>query len=187
MRGSYPDLVEKRMAPFILGDDLSIIRHPVDFIGVNYYEPEYRRSAPGAPFNTEGTMPSDIAATDSGALIEPDGLYEELVQLRNQYGNPPIYVTENGAAFEDHADSNFRARDVKRIEFLREHVIASHRALSDGVNLRGYFVWSLLDSFEWRFGFTTRFGLVYVDLATGRRTPKSSFDWYAQVVRSGFV
>jgi beta-glucosidase len=187
MRGSYPELVEKRVAPFIRGDDLSIIRHSVDFIGINYYEPEYRRSLPGAPFNTEGTVPSDIAVTDSGALIEPDGLYEELMQLRDQYGNPPVYVTENGAAFEDHVGMSFHADDAKRIAFLREHVLASHRALSDGANLKGYFVWSFLDSFEWRFGFKTRYGLVYVDEVTGRRSPKSSFDWYAKVVRRGFV
>lgn len=187
MRGIYPKLVEERVAPFIRDGDLDRIRHPVDFVGINYYEPEYRRALPGAPFNTEGTVPSDIAATDSGALIEPDGLYEELANLRDRYGNPPIYVTENGAAFEDRADANFRAHDVKRIAFLRSHVISSHRALRDGVNLRGYFVWSFLDSFEWRFGFTRRYGLVYIDVSTSRRVPKSSFDWYARLVREGVV
>lgn len=186
-RGRYPDVIEEHVAPFIHGKDLNTIQHSVDFIGMNYYEPEYRRSVSGAPFGTEGTLPSDFPTTDSGALIEPGGLYQQLVELREHYGNPPIYITENGAAFRDLPDASLRVHDSKRIAFLRDHLIAAHRAISDGVNLRGYFVWTFLDSFEWRLGFSARFGLVFVDVANGKRAPKSSFDWYAEVVRSNRV
>jgi beta-glucosidase len=186
-RGRYPDVIEEHVAPFIHGKDLNTIQHSVDFIGMNYYEPEYRRSVSGAPFGTEGTLPSDFPTTDSGALIEPGGLYQQLVELREHYGNPPIYITENGAAFRDLPDASLRVHDSKRIAFLRDHLIAAHRAISDGVNLRGYFVWTFLDSFEWRLGFSARFGLVFVDVTNGKRAPKSSFDWYAEVVRSNRV
>jgi beta-glucosidase len=185
LRGRYPDLVEEKLAPFIRGDDLAIIKHAADFIGINYYEPQYRRSAPGAPFGTDGKAPGDIPATDSGALIDADGLYQQLIEFRDQYGNPKIYITENGAAFKDQPDSSLRVDDVRRIAFLRDHLLAAHRALSDGVNLGGYFVWSLVDNFEWRLGFEARYGLIYLDLTSGRRVAKSSFDWYAEVVRSG--
>ena len=119
--------------------------------------------------------------------MEPGGLYQQLVELREHYGNPPIYITENGAAFRDLPDASLRVRDSKRIVFLRDHLITAHRAISDGVNLRGYFVWTFLDSFEWRLGFSARFGLVFVDVANGKRAPKSSFDWYAEVVHSNRV
>src|SRR5215472_10454291 len=103
-RGRYPDVIEEHVAPFIRGEDLNTAQHSVDFLEINYYEPEYRRSVPGAPFDTEGTVPSDFATTDSGALIDPGGLYQQLVELREHYGNPPIYITENGAAFRDLPD-----------------------------------------------------------------------------------
>ena len=187
VHGRYPDLVEERLVSFIRDDDLTTIKHAVDFIGVNYYEPQYRCSAPGAPFGTEGKAPSEIPATDNGALVDPDGLYQQLIELRDQYGNPKIYITENGAAFKDQPDSSLRVADVRRSAFLRDHLLAAHRALSDEVNLAGYFVWSLVDNFEWRFGFEARYGLVYLDLTSGRRATKSSFDWYAEVIRSGAV
>lgn len=187
MRGRYPNLVEERLAQFTQSGDLTIVKHPVDFLGINYYEPEYRRSAPGAPFGTAGTAPSDIPATDGGALIDPDGLYQQLIELRDQYGNPTIYITENGADFKDEPYSGFQVSDVRRIAFLRDHLLAAHRAISDRVNLGGYFVWSLIDNFEWRFGFNRRYGLVYLNPDSGRRAPKASFHWYAKVIHSGAV
>jgi beta-glucosidase len=135
LRGKYPDLIEAKIAAHIGGDDLGIIKHDVEFIGVNYYEPEYRRLFPGVPFGTERMVPRELPVTDSGALIAPDGLYKQLVELRDHYGNPKIYITENGAAFKDQPDGSFRVDDVNRISFLRDHLIAAHGALSDRVNL----------------------------------------------------
>jgi beta-glucosidase len=183
INGRYPELVETRLAPFIRENDMAVIRHPVDFLGINYYEPEYRRSLPGAPFGTEGIVPIGVPLTDSGAVIDPDGLYQQLIELRDHYGNPKIYITENGAAFDDRPDSISRIDDLRRIAFLRDHLVAAHRALSQGVNLAGYFVWSLIDNFEWRSGFKVRYGLVYLDPCSGRRARKSSFDWYGKIAR----
>ena len=187
IHGRYADLVAARVEPFVRGDDLAVIQHPIDFLGVNYYEPEYRYAAPGAYFGIDNMRPADVPKTDVGLLIDPAGLYDQLIHLRDRYGNTPIYITENGAAYHDNPDQEARIHDVKRIAFLREHLVAAHRAIVDGVNLQGYFVWSLCDDWEWRFGFTWRFGLVYLDIQSGQRTPKSSFDWYTQIVRNGVV
>ena len=187
LRGQYSPLVASRVEPFLREGDLGVIQHPVDFIGINYYEPEYRRAAPDAPFGTAGTAPEGRPTTDAGWLIEPAGLYQQLIELRDRYGNPTVYITENGAAFTDRPDASGRIDDRKRIAFLRDHIAAAHRALSEGTKLAGYFVWSILDNFEWRHGFDLRFGLVRVDVETERRVPKSSFDWYGQVARTGVV
>ncbi|MBG0566499.1 family 1 glycosylhydrolase [Actinoplanes sp. NEAU-A11] len=111
--------------------------------------------------------------------VEPDGLTELLLRLHRDYGPVPLYVTENGAAFDDEPD------DTERVAFLDGHVRAAHAALSAGVDLRGYFVWSLLDNFEWAEGYTKRFGLVHVDYATQRRTLKASAHWYARTIAAG--
>jgi beta-glucosidase len=103
--------------------------------------------------------------------------------LRDYYANPKIYITENGAAFDDRPDNLSRIDDIRRIAFLRDHLMAAHRALSEGVNLAGYFVWSLIDNFEWRSGFKVRYGLVYLDPCSGWRVRKSSFDWYSKIAR----
>jgi beta-glucosidase len=184
-RGQYPDLVAGRIEPFLRDGDLATIQHKVDFIGVNYYTPEVRRAAPQARFGTEGVQRDGLPQTGNGWTIEPDGLYDQLIELRDHYGNPTVYVTENGAAFDDHVDRRRQVDDASRIAFLRAHLAAAHRALGDGANLRGYFVWSISDNYEWWVGFGARFGLVYVDVATGARVPKRSFDWYRQVIQSG--
>jgi beta-glucosidase len=98
-----------------------------------------------------------------------------------------MYVTENGTALHDVVGPDGRVRDPRRIDYLRRHLLAAGRALSDGVDLRGYFVWSLLDNFEWAMGYPPRFGLVHVDYETQRRTPKESAAWYSEVIRSGWV
>ena len=116
--------------------------------------------------------------------VVPDGLRELLVGLSDRYGDalPPIYMTENGAALPDVPADDGRVEDPRRIAFLDGHLRALHQAIEAGVDVRGYFVWSLLDNFEWAEGYSKRFGLVYVDFATGRRTPKSSYDWYRKLI-----
>lgn len=149
--------------------------------------PEYRRAETAAPFGSMRVQPAGAPETGNGWLIDPEGLYGQLIELRDKYGNPAVIVTENGAAFEDRPNTGAHVTDDKRIAFLHAHLAAAHRALREGSNLRGYFVWSLLDNYEWLAGFKARFGLVYVDVQSGERTPKQSFEWYRRVIRSGAI
>jgi beta-glucosidase len=122
--------------------------------------------------------------TAMGWAIEPDGLVETMVRVRDDYDVPPLYVHENGAAFDDTADADGFVDDADRTAFLDGHVRACRRAVDDGVDLRGYFVWSLVDNFEWAHGYSRRFGIVRVDYDTQRRIPKASARWYADVARN---
>jgi beta-glucosidase len=120
--------------------------------------------------------------TEMGWEIDPSGLHDMLARLQREYG-VPLYVTENGAAFADVVGPDGGVADPQRVAYLDGHFRAALRALADGVDLRGYFVWSLLDNFEWAYGYSKRFGLVYVDYATQQRIPKDSARWFAQVTR----
>jgi len=125
------------------------------------------------------------AGSDRTAMdweIEPSGLTDLLVGIARDYPVPPVYVTENGAAFCDYVDPDGRVQDPARVEYLDGHLRAVAQAIGEGVEVRGYFCWSLLDNFEWAYGFAKRFGLVWVDYATGARIPKSSFSWYRDVI-----
>ena len=117
-----------------------------------------------------------------GWPVESDGLTELLVRLKREYTDLPIYITENGAAFHDYADPEGNVKDEERVAFLDSHFRAAHEAMEQGVNLKGYFVWSLLDNFEWAEGYSKRFGLIYVDYPTQRRVPKQSYGWYRRVI-----
>ncbi len=200
--GRYPDDVLADFATVsdlahIRDGDLAMISRPIDAIGVNYYRRHHVRHAAGAsagpPASTwpgspdVETVDPGVATTASRWAIEPDGLVETLVRLTRDYDPPPIYVHENGAAFDDHAGAGGDVDDADRLAFLRDHVRAAHDALAAGVDLRGYFVWSLLDNFEWAEGYAKRFGIVRVDFETQRRTPKASARWYAEVARTGEV
>jgi beta-glucosidase len=122
-----------------------------------------------------------------GWTIEPEGLTQTLVRLKDDYGDIPLYVTENGSAFYDYVDPDGRVNDLERIEFLRAHFIAAHAAIAQGVNLRGYFVWSLLDNFEWAEGYSMRFGLVFTDYRTQERILKQSAHFYRDVISANAV
>jgi beta-glucosidase len=128
---------------------------------------------------------SDRPRTDLGWEIDPSGLDELLLRLHRDYPSLPLYVTENGAAFDDGPDARGRVPDLARIRFLDGHLRAAHRAIQGGVDLRGYFVWSLLDNFEWAEGYAKRFGIVYVDFPTQRRLPKDSALWYGEAIARG--
>jgi beta-glucosidase len=110
-----------------------------------------------------------------------------LVRVQNEYTNLPIYITENGAAFNDYVDPNGHVLDHNRVAYLQEHISAVHDAIDAGVNVQGYFVWSLLDNFEWSFGYSRRFGIVWVDFPSGERLPKQSFHWYRDTIKSNTV
>ena len=164
--------------------DLDIISEPLDFLGVNYYFRVHVRAAPtGTPpgetafdIGVQRVTPEGLARTGLGWPIEPDGLYETLTGvLRDRYqGLPPIYITENGCSYPDEVG----VPDEPRIAFLQSHLAAAARAIADGVDLRGYFHWSLIDNFEWARGYAPRFGLVHIDYATQVRTPKASYAWF---------
>jgi beta-glucosidase len=135
---------------------------------------------PGAVETAETPATSDRTAL--GWRVDADALEELLLRVRTDYGPIPLLVTENGAAYDDDPDGDGYVRDLERVEYLEQHVRAAHRVVEAGLELRGYFVWSLLDNFEWAEGYAPRFGLVYVDYATQRRIPKESARWYKQVI-----
>jgi len=189
-RGYPADVVRHfgRSMSFVQGGDLKSIAAPLDFLGVNYYARTIVRSdAVPESQNEPPTVLPNAERTYMGWEVCPEGLYELLIRLRRDYTFSALYITENGAAYDDRVGPDGRVEDARRIAYLKRHLLAAGRALAEGVPLRGYFVWSLLDNFEWAHGYSPRFGLVYVDYATQRRIPKSSAYWYRGVMESGRV
>ena len=191
LRGAYPDDVVSDLS-FVRPGDLATISAPIDALGVNYYQPDLVGAADppvddGSPYPTGGrvrhhAVPGPV--TDMGWPIDPTGLRDVLLRITADYGAIPLYVTENGAAFADTVVDG-RVHDPARIAYLHDHLAAAHEAMSAGVDLRGYFVWSFLDNFEWAFGYAKRFGLVHVDYDSFARTPKDSARWYRDVIARG--
>jgi len=143
---------------------------------------------PSNPITRAKTVPKNTPTTERGWEIYPNGLYDVLIRLRKDYGNPVLYVTENGAAFEDNVIKDGNVQDDDRIVFLRDHLMSAYRAIQDGVRLKGYSVWTIIDNFEWAEGYSERFGLVHTDYQTLKRTPKKSFYWYKQAIaNNGFT
>lgn len=191
LMGTYPaDMLRAfgPLAPQIRAGDMAIISRRIDFLGVNYYTRQMVKHAPQSTYLPISSVQVPGAEyTEMGWEVYPQGLHELLLRLHREYRAPSLYVTENGAAFNDTMDPDGQIRDTRRIQYLHQHILACHRALQDGVKLKGYFVWSLLDNFEWSYGYTKRFGLVYVDYATQKRIPKGSARWYAQVIAQNGV
>lgn len=186
--GRYPDLLARDVEPLVRPGDLEVIRQPVDFLGVNYYSRMHQQPDPGGLFGTGfGPAPEGVKRTAMGWPVEPGGLTEMLLDLRERYGNPPVYVTENGADYVDRVGPEGMVEDAERIAFIRDHLLAAHEALARGANLKGWLVWTLLDNFEWADGYARHFGLVQVDRRAMTRTPKASYHWYADVVRRNGV
>ncbi|MGW2819760.1 GH1 family beta-glucosidase [Streptomyces sp. NPDC001443] len=187
--GRYPDGIGETM-PGDVEADLKIIGEPVDWYGINYYQPTRVGAPEGAEIEFGGlTLPAELPftvkelegypVTDFGWAVVPEGLTELLTGFRERYGDrlPPVVITENGCSYEG-------VDDQERIAFLDGHVRALHRALEQGVDVRGYFVWSLMDNFEWAEGYQRRFGLVHVDYDTLERTPKASYHWLRDALRA---
>ena len=184
-RGAYPaDLVEHfgPNVPPVEDGDLKLIAAPLDFIGVNYYRREVVARSENGGARTVHMPDSDY--TDMGWEVSPEGLYDLLRSLTDEYGPDAIYVTENGAAYGDLRAHDGSVRDPERQDYLEEHINVIGRAVADGVPIAGYFVWSFLDNFEWSHGYSKRFGIVYVDYPTLARIPKSSFYWYRDFIAS---
>jgi beta-glucosidase len=199
-RGSYPsdvvaDYVERGYLDplklrFLETNDLKAIATPTDFLGVNYYNRAIVRSdripeAKNQPRSV--TLALESGCTDMGWEVYPDGLFQTLARLGAEYAVPKMYITENGASYSDGPDEHGRIADARRLRFIRDHLLEAHRAIELGVPLAGYFVWSLLDNFEWERGYGQRFGITWVDYATQQRTPKESALWYRQVIEANAV
>jgi len=171
---------------YVQDGDLEIIKTPLDALGINYYNPTRVAAAPdGSPLPFELLPIEGVPTTAFGWPVVPEGLRDLLVGLQERYAAalPPIYITESGCSTEDVVTGDGRVHDTARIEYLDAHLRALHRAIGEGVDVRGYFVWSLLDNFEWAEGYSQRFGLVRVDYDTQRRTPKDSFSWFRSVLK----
>jgi beta-glucosidase len=206
-KGRYPeDMLEHYKANLpgfsvVHDGDMDVIAQPLDFLGVNYYFPgtimdstrvkEARAAGYGVPLGEQfpdlRVLSLENPGTDTTSMgweVDASGLTELLVRVKSDYHDLPIYITENGAAFDDYVDPNGHVLDHDRVSYLEEHISAVHDAIGAGVNVQGYFVWSLLDNFEWAYGYSRRFGIVWVDFPTGTRLPKTSFSWYANTVRN---
>jgi beta-glucosidase len=187
--GTYPEeLTEVYGEGWIepAAEDLAAIRAPIDWLGVNYYTRSVVRHDPTCWPAGEGKVRQPGSTyTETGWEVYPEGLEETLRWIAGRYGPVPLYVTENGAAFYDPPRPvEGRVEDWLRVGYLREHLRAVGRAIEGGVDVRGYFAWSLLDNFEWSHGYAKRFGLVHVDFETLARTPKASARFYAEVIGS---
>ena len=202
LNGRYPRQARDLLLPpasLIAEGDMTTIAQPIDFLGVNYYASVYLRLGdPGDLRRNESTTrtgvpgvveyrPDRLERTAMGWLVDADGLYDVLMRLSKDVPGLPLYVTENGRASEDYVNPEGAVHDPERVRYLHQHLSAAAKAINDGANLAGYFVWSLLDNFEWGWGYQKRFGIVFVDFGTQRRIPKSSADFYAKVIRAGAV
>ena len=195
--GRYPDEMPEIFGaawPAFGETDMRVIREPIDFLGINYYTRCLtRHDETNLPLRVAGTRVAEHTHTETGWEVFPPALTRVLLWVQERYGDPslhsgqplPLYITENGAAFYDPPKPlNGVVSDPLRVHYYREHLKAAYQAMRQGVNLRGYFAWSLLDNFEWSLGYTKRFGLFHVDFETQRRTPKASAHFYAEVIRT---
>ncbi|HTV44172.1 MAG TPA: GH1 family beta-glucosidase [Stellaceae bacterium] len=184
MLGRYPEpLATEMVEPLVQPGDMELIRQKLDYFAFNHYTRSRVRRDPDHPFAV-GTLPPEPGrpVTAMGWEIAPDAFRQVLIEAKERYsGDLPIYVLENGAAFPDQVEADGRIRDDDRIAYLRRYLGAVQDAIAAGVLVKGYFVWSLLDNFEWTFGYSRRFGLVHVDYATQQRRPKDSFHFYAEL------
>jgi beta-glucosidase len=188
VRGHYPPALEDRLRPYLpvgYEDDMAALRVPPDFIGINYYHGYLARHSEDSWLGYAPVPEPDAPKTKMMEwIIRPAGLHRVITQAHERYGLPALYVTENGAAFEDEPDGE-AVHDEARKSYLKSHVAATLQAKAEGVPVKGYFVWSLMDNFEWGLGFSMRFGIVRVDYETQERTVKDSGLWYGELARTG--
>jgi beta-glucosidase len=192
-RGEYPADVAERLGdymPDVQEGDLKIISSPLDYLGANYYTRGVVGASPdgpGAIDNFTSVHQEQAEYTEMNWEVYPAGLYEHLTRLHRDYHIPNIYIVENGGAYIDTVSADGRVHDPRRINYLREHLLQAHRALSEGVPLRGYSVWSLMDNFEWSLGYSKRFGITYINYETQQRILKDSAYWYREVIAANEV
>jgi beta-glucosidase len=189
--GRYPEDILEILSPVdlpIREGDLERIHQPLDFVGLNVYTRMFAFHEPTVPLfqalpDPEYRVPG-AKYTAFDWEVYPPCIYETLMRFKNEWGDPPVYITENGMANEDHVVDG-RVDDPERIDYLAGYLAQVRRAMDQGVKVKGYFLWSFLDNFEWAEGYTKRFGIVHVDFDTLRRTPKASAEWYSRIIREG--
>ncbi|MHB9861517.1 glycoside hydrolase family 1 protein [Streptomyces sp. YIM S03343] len=213
LHGAYPQSLFEATSSvtdwsYVLDGDLQLIHQKLDALGLNYYTPtlvsaaesEVSRASGGSGPRADGHGASDHSPwpgaddvvfhqtpgdrTAMGWTIDPTGLHDLLMRYSTEAPGLPLYITENGAAYDDKPDPDGRVHDPERVAYLHGHLSAVRRAITDGADVRGYYLWSLMDNFEWAYGYGKRFGAVYVDYTTLTRTPKSSARWYSKVART---
>lgn len=190
--GRYPSEIEDEIFSQNKGnirpEDFRVISQATDFLGVNHYTRTLVRMAPVPLFRYLPVRPKykDVGFTSMGWEIYPKGIKDLLDWIRTQYNNPPVLITENGVAFHEKADESGFIKDNNRVKFLQNYLTEIHHAIQEGSDVRGYFVWSFMDNFEWQAGYEKSFGLVYVDRKSKNltRTPKSSAYWYSDVCKN---
>jgi beta-glucosidase/6-phospho-beta-glucosidase/beta-galactosidase len=189
--GDYPSTLRDRLddlLPEFTAEDRRLLTHSMDYLALNYYTSDVVRHAPGAgPMEFEIVPPTGSTESTMGWPIVPEGLRLLLLWLNSRYPGLPVYIMENGVALDDQPDNNGLVTDTGRIAFLRDHISAAAGAMAEGVDLRGYFVWSLMDNLEWSLGYEKRFGLVRCDRNTLQRTIKASGHWYSKLIANGHL
>ena len=185
--GRYPEALGEIFGeawPSWPPEDLKSISQPIDFVGMNYYTRSVTRFDAGKwPVRAAAVRQKQATYTETGWEVFPRGFVDTLLAVKERYGNPRVYVTENGAAFFDPpVAANGHVADPLRVDYFRRHVMAVHEALAAGVNVQGYFAWSLLDNFEWSLGYSKRFGIVHVNFENQQRTLKDSARYYAKII-----
>lgn len=189
-KGVYPIFMlewfaVKGVVPHVKTGDMEAISEKIDFLGINYYTGNVARYKENEGlFNCEN-IDMGYDQTDIGWFIYPDGFYHVLVKIKELYGDVPIYITENGSCYNDEPE-NGKVQDKKRIDYLKLHLIALERSIESGVNVKGYLTWSLLDNFEWAYGYSMRFGIVHVNYETLERTKKDSYYWLKDTIEKGW-
>jgi beta-glucosidase len=197
LRGSYPDPLISAGMPDGWEEDMATIAEPLDWFGINYYQPILVAApgspAPGSPATEGARLPEGLPfepraltgypVTDFGWPVVPEGLSEIIATFRERYGETllPIYITESGCSYHDTVDPDGAVHDPQRVAYHEAHLGALKASMDEGADVRGYFVWSIIDNFEWSAGYGERFGLVHVDYETQKRTPKDSYHWFRKV------
>jgi beta-glucosidase len=187
--GSYPPELKEIFGPAwpdFPEDDFKLTKQPVDFVGLNYYTRAVVKNNPDAyPLKASPVRQPNVTHTETGWEVFEQGFTDMFTWFKDRYGDIPLYVTENGSAFYDApvAEGDV-VDDPLRTSYLRKHLKAMHHAIQQGVDIRGYYAWSLLDNLEWSLGFAKRFGLYHVDFATQKRTPKATAKLYAKVIET---
>jgi beta-glucosidase len=189
-KGEYPKFMidwfkKKGVELHIQEGDLETICQPIDFLGINYYTGHIARYKENSGLFDVEFIEMGYERTDIGWSIYPEGFYKVLSYITNRYGNVPIYITENGACYNDEP-ADGKVEDGRRIKYLKQHLAALSQAIESGVNIKRYFVWSLMDNFEWAEGYSKRFGIVHVDYQTLKRTKKDSYYWYKKTITNNW-
>lgn len=183
--GRIPTVLAEAMTDIVKPGDERLIQFPIDILGINYYSRMTMKHEPGRPFDAGWGDAKAERWTAMPWPVQPDGLFDVLMDIKNNYGNLPVFVAENGAAYDDVPDAQGVVHDRERVRFFYDHLREVEKAMEAGCDVKGYLCWSLLDNFEWAYGLAKRFGIVRVDYQTLTRTPKDSYRFMAQAAKTG--